>query len=133
MVNLTQAELDELKPAQLKDRAKRGIVRVMSTMTKPLARICYTDLPQYKKHARLKGSKISQREASRLYKIPVNTISQWTARGLINVLERTDREMYIDQADVAYCAEIRAERRGSGYWLFNRDRTPYVPTTRTKT
>lgn len=130
MTTLTKSEIDKLHPARLKDLAKRGIVRIMTTVSKPIDGIRYTDLPQYKKHAKYKGMRISLREASRLYKIPIKTISRWTLRGLITVLERTDREIYIDRADVAYCAEIRSERRGAGHWLFNEDRTPYIPTTR---
>lgn len=130
MANLTQAEIDNLPPARLKDLAKRGILRVMSTMTKPITNVCYTDLQEYKKHARWKGTKITLRDASRMYHVPVGTISRWTNRGLITVIERTDREVYLDRADIAYCAEIRAERQGAGHTLFNPDRTPYVPTTR---
>ena len=133
MTTLKNGDIERMPAGQIKDLAKRGIIRLVTTLTKPMDRVCYTDLPQYKKHARWKGVKITVREASRLYKLPANTISQWTTRGLISVLERTEREIYLDRADVAYCAEIRAERQGSGHWLFNADRTPYVPTTRPRT
>ena len=96
----------------------------------PTAQIPYTEYPEYKKHAKLKGSKITVRKASRQYGVPSPTISRWTARGLITVLERTAREIYLDQADVAYCAEIHRRNGGAGKWLFNEDRTPYIPAAR---
>ncbi len=128
MGELTRIDLDRIEPSQLKDLAKRGIIRIMTNGVKPVG-YKYTDLPEYKRHAKWKGQEITVREASREFKVPTNTISQWVGRNLITVLRRTEREIYLDKADVAYCALIREQRRGSGRWLFNQDRTPHVVST----
>jgi hypothetical protein len=125
---LTIKDLNKLPAAELKDLAKRGILTVMTQRS--LSDLKYTDLPQYKKHSKWKGIKITMREASRLFDIPHQTISRWVSKNYITVLEHKPREVYLDKADVAYCAEILHERSGSGKWLFNSDRTPYVPLTR---
>jgi hypothetical protein len=125
--SLSPKELSRVSNDKLADLAKRGIVQVMVTPTVDIAHIKKTDLPQYKKHAHLKGKKISVSEASREYNIPKPTISRWAKRGLIKILERTDREVYLDMADVAYCSEIYKEKKGQGTWMFNDDGTPYVP------
>ena len=130
---VSQKEIDKLPAAELKAMVKSGILQVMNTTSKKIADQKYTDLPQYKKHQQWKGIKISVSEASRVFRIPNPTISRWASRGLISILLRTDRELYLDKADVAYCSEIYRERKGSGKWIFNDDRTPYTPLTRQAT
>jgi hypothetical protein len=67
------------------------------------------------------------RAAARHYGIPNQTISRWASRGIIRIVSRTAREIYLDNADMAYCAEIYFTRRASqGRWLFNKDGTPYI-------
>ncbi len=128
MTILTKSQIDELHPARLKDLAKRGIVRVVTTTS--IKSLKYTELPEYRKHANFKGVRITASEAARVFGIHQVTISRWGARGLLTILERTDREIYFDKADVAYCAEIYRQKKGSGRWLFNPDRTPYTTMTR---
>ena len=125
--SLTTNQLNNIPAAELKDLAKRGILTVMTH--NKLETLKYTDLPQYKKHAKWKGSKITIREASRLFDVSSQTLSRWVAKNYITTLERRPHEIYIDKADAAYCAEIYHERNGQGKWLFNADRTPYVPLT----
>lgn len=125
--SLSPKELSHVSPQELADMAQRGIIKVMVTPTVDIAHVKKTDLPQYKKHAHLKGVKISVREASREFDIPAPTLSRWATRGIIKILERTEREVYLDKADVAYSAEIYKERSGSGKWIFNDDGTPYIP------
>jgi hypothetical protein len=83
------------------------------------------ELPEYKKHAHLKGEAIWISEAVRRYEIPLVTISQWVKRGIIKSLGIDGNRVLIDEADVAYCAEIHRQRGGQGKWLFNPDGTPY--------
>ncbi len=128
MTILTQNELERMPAAKLKDMAKRGILRVVNNG--PALEKHYTEYPEYKKHAKLKGVKITIQEASREYGVPAPTISRWVSRNLITVLQRTAREIYLDRADMAYCAEIHRQNSGAGKWLFNQDRTPYVATTK---
>ena len=87
------------------------------------------NLPEYKKHAHLKGTAIWVSEASRKYDIPQPTIFNWTKAGYIARLGEDGYKVFIDEADVAYCAEIYHQRGGQGRWLFNRDGTPYKPKT----
>jgi hypothetical protein len=96
----------------------------------PIKDLPYTEYPQYKKHAKWKGVPITLSGASRTFGVPHPTISRWVSRNLITVLRRTKRELYLDKADAAYCAEIRREKSGPGKWLFNDDRTPFVTQTR---
>jgi excisionase family DNA binding protein len=84
-------------------------------------------LPEYKKYAHLKGVSIWISDASRKYNIPNQTIVRWVAKGIIRRLGTEKNKVLIDQADLAYCAEIYHAHRGQGKWLFNPDGTPYVP------
>lgn len=87
------------------------------------------DLPEYKKHAHLKGVPIWISEAERKYRVPNPTISVWVKRGLIKVLGYEKNRKLIDEADVAYCAEIYNQRKGQGKWLFDENGLPYKPKT----
>jgi hypothetical protein len=85
------------------------------------------ELPEYKKHAYLKGIEIWMMEASRKYDIPSSTLTRWINAGYISRLSNDGYRTFLDEADVAYCAEIYHKRSGQGKWLFNRDGTPYKP------
>jgi hypothetical protein len=85
------------------------------------------DLPEYQRHAHLKGVEIWVREAERKYGISTTTILKWVNAGYISRLSDDGYRTFIDEADVAYCAEIYNKRGGQGKWLFNRDGTPYKP------
>ncbi|MBI3361420.1 MAG: helix-turn-helix domain-containing protein [Chloroflexi bacterium] len=85
-------------------------------------------LPEYKRHARLKGMTIGINEAAKEYGIPQRTISRWVQRGYIRRIGREGLKVLIDKQDVAYCAEIYRQRGGTaGRWLFNPDGTPHTP------
>jgi len=88
------------------------------------------ELPEYKKHRHLRGHELGIAEAGRKYGIPQSTINRWVQQGYITRLGQTGQKILIDEADVAYCAEIYRKRGGQGRWLFNPDGTPYTPTTR---
>ncbi len=82
-------------------------------------------LPEYMKHQHLKGVPIWLSEAARKYDIAQVTINQWRAKGYIKTLGMDRNRVLVDEADVAYCAEIYHQRGGQGKWLFNPDGTPY--------
>jgi hypothetical protein len=89
-----------------------------------------------KKYAHLKGEKISVSEASRKYsKIHGITIShpnfsRWAKAGYIQVIKRGYR-LQMNEADVAYCAEVYARKYKEynaqmvGVRIFDEDGNPY--------
>ena len=86
------------------------------------------DLPEYKKHAHLKGQGIGIAEAARKYSISFSTLQGWVSSGYIHRLGQTGQKVLIDEADIAYCVEIYRLKKGSrGKRLFNPDGTPYYP------
>lgn len=123
-------ELKKLTGPELKSLVNRGILQIVKTTDKDPSELTYKDYPEYKKHAHLAGCEISISESSRKYKVPPPTISRWVKKGLINRIRKAGARVLIDEADVAYCAEVQTSRRGQGKWLFNKDRTPYTPTSR---
>jgi predicted site-specific integrase-resolvase len=82
------------------------------------------DLPEYKKHAKLKGMTIWISEAARKYDIPNPTITRWVKAGIITTLGWDRNKRLINEQDVAYCAEIYTKHKGQGKWIFNDDGTP---------
>lgn len=82
------------------------------------------DLPEYKKHEKLKGVAIWVSEASRKYNIPNPTIVRWVKAGIIATIGRDRNRKLINEQDVAYCAEIYGTHKGQGKWIFNEDGTP---------
>ena len=79
------------------------------------------------KFKHLRGKPITISEAVDTYKINNRTIRAWIARGYINVL-REGYGMQIDQADVAYCAEVYESLGGvQGKRLFDESGQPYQP------
>jgi len=88
------------------------------------------DLPEYKKHAHLKGTSIWISEAERVYNIPNPTISRWVQMGFIKKLGVHGNKVMIDRADMAYCAEIYHSRQTKqGRRLFEKNGLPYKPKT----
>jgi hypothetical protein len=88
------------------------------------------DLKEYKKFKYLAGQPIWLGEASRLYQIPQPTISRWVQMGIIKKLEPSGNKVMIDQADMAYCAEIYHSRQTKqGRRLFEKNGLPYKPKT----
>ncbi|HLF03220.1 MAG TPA: hypothetical protein VI547_14650 [Anaerolineales bacterium] len=81
--------------------------------------------------AHLKGKPIWVAEAARKYGIPHQTISRWMTRGYIKQVGRDEshsQKILLDEADVAYCAEVYRVYSSKGRrWLFNDDGTPYIP------
>ncbi|HXF85508.1 MAG TPA: hypothetical protein VNK49_08965 [Anaerolineales bacterium] len=87
------------------------------------------DLPEYQKHAHLKGQAIWINEAARQYHVLPQTLWKWVKAGYIRQLGKRGNKILIDEADVAYCAEIYRKNGKPGRILFNPDGTPYKPRT----
>ncbi|MFN7037584.1 MAG: hypothetical protein ACK4SN_14595 [Bellilinea sp.] len=87
------------------------------------------DLPEYQKHAHLKGQAIWIRKAEEKYGIPNQTLWRWMKSGIIRYLGKSGNKVLVDEADVAYCNEIYQQRGKQGRVLFNPDGTPYKPNT----
>jgi hypothetical protein len=89
-----------------------------------------------KEFADLRGKPISASEASQKYSkihsIPIRqpNFSNWASSGLIEVLGRGYR-LQLDEADVAYCAKIYAQKyhkyggQMSGVRIFDKNGNPY--------
>ncbi|MCW4004957.1 MAG: helix-turn-helix domain-containing protein [Candidatus Bathyarchaeota archaeon] len=126
MTDLKPADLEHISHTQLINLVKRGIVRIDMLTTLPINAMSKYDTPEYQRHSNVRGKSISIREASRKYNVPNPTISRWVRRGLIKIIARINNKIMIDEADVAYCADIRSQNPGAGRWLFNPDGTPYI-------
>ncbi len=93
------------------------------------AKVPKEELQEYKKYAHLRGTSTWLSEAARRHNIAPQTLSKWVKAGFIKIVSREGNKVYLDEADVAYCAEIYHKRGGQGRWLFNPDGTPYKPKT----
>ncbi len=87
------------------------------------------DLPEWKKHAHLKGYEIGVGEGARKYDIPVSTLHRWAMKNIVKIVRREGQKVLLDEADVAYCAEVYSRRKGQGKWLFDENGLPYKPKT----
>jgi predicted DNA-binding transcriptional regulator AlpA len=91
------------------------------------------DLPEYQKHAHLKGRGISLPKAVEKYGLNPSTIFRWYKKGIIAEAGREidlggERILY-DEADVAYCSEIYSKSGGQGRRVFDKNGLPYKPKT----
>lgn len=92
-----------------------------------MAELPKTERPEYKKHAHLAGVGIGMREAERKYSLRLITISRWVQKGFIRVIGKANKQKtLLDEADMAYCAEVYNENPGSGKRIFNTNGTPYT-------
>ncbi len=77
------------------------------------------------KYSHLQEKWISVSEAAREYKVLGRTIREWINLGYIEV-DKTSYPMKLNQADVAYCAEIHHARSGiSGVPLLDENGLAY--------
>ncbi len=122
-----------LPPAQLQNLISSGKIRAAmyngATLvyeSNLMADLSKFERPEYLKHASLRGVGIGIREAGRKYDVSNVTIHRWVKSGLIAVVGRQGKQkVMIDEADVAYCAEVYHNNPGQGHWIFNPDGTPY--------
>jgi len=93
------------------------------------ARVPKEELPEYKKHAHLRGKEIWLYKAAKDYHIPHQTITRWVKVGIIGRLYDDGYRVYVNEQDIAYCADIYHQHGKQGRKLFNPDGTPYKPKT----
>jgi DNA-binding transcriptional MerR regulator len=60
----------------------------------------------------LRGNEISINEAARKYEINPPTLLKWMQAGYISSLNNDGYRLYVDEANVAYCAEVYHKKRG---------------------
>jgi hypothetical protein len=111
----------------LKDFAERGILQVVNTQPIPQT---IEETPEFKKHAALKGKKIHLSAASRQYNLTLSSISKYVRLNIIKKLGRDRNRILLDEAYVAYVAEVKRNSPGQGIWLFDQNGLPYTPSTR---
>jgi hypothetical protein len=91
------------------------------------------DLPEYKTHAHLRGVGIGIAEAAKKYNLSGPTIFRWYKKGIIAEIKRETvlggEKIYLDEADVAYCATIYKKNGGQGRRIFGENGLPYKPKT----
>jgi hypothetical protein len=63
----------------------------------------------------LKGQPIALPEASERYGIPKTTLFNWKSSEFVTVLKDDGYRVYLDEADVAYCARVYQQRKASGF------------------
>lgn len=121
---LSRNDLDKITDQELRLLINHGMLNVVipSHITLMPTK---EDYPEYKKNAHLKGTGISISAASRKYNISHTTILGWIKQGIIKRIGKEKNRVLIDEADMAYCAEIAKQNPGAGKWLFNPDGTPY--------
>ncbi|HAD07013.1 MAG TPA: hypothetical protein DCE76_07610, partial [Anaerolineaceae bacterium] len=131
-----------LEEARLRQLVEKGKIRagviagemvVSEDEVRNQAVIRKEDLPEYKKHAHLHGIPIGFTEASDKYGINLSSLQRWFKKGIIAEVKRErtigGEKIYLNEADVAYCAEIYHSRGGKGKWLFDKNGLPYKPKT----
>jgi hypothetical protein len=107
--------------------AQRGILAVvMTTENIPTSR---EETPEYKKFSHLKGVGISINAGARKYNLHSSTVTRWVHKNLIAKVGTEKNRVLIDEADLAYCAEVQSNRPGQGKWLFDQKGLPYIPET----
>ncbi|NPV86321.1 MAG: hypothetical protein HPY45_09975 [Anaerolineae bacterium] len=91
------------------------------------------DLPEYQKHAHLKGKGISLSKAVEKYGLNPSTIFRWYKKGIIAEVGREvdlggERILY-DEADIAYCHEVHRRAGGQGRRVFDKNGLPHQAKT----
>ncbi len=90
---------------------------------------CKEDLPEFKKYLPLRGKGIGIAEAVEKYGLNASTIHRWYKHGIIAKIKRINllsgKKILLDEADIAYCAEINKKFGGQGKRVFRRNGIPY--------
>ena len=74
----------------------------------------------------LRGVGLGIAEAARKYGIPNPTISRWAKAGYIARIGTEGQKVLVDEADVAYCAEVyRLQGGKQGKRIFDKNGRPY--------
>ncbi|WP_322793752.1 hypothetical protein [Bellilinea sp.] len=126
-------EEDRLRALIEKGKIRAGVIAgemvVSEDEVRNQAVIRKEDLPEYKKHAHLKGVPIWILKAAEKYRVPFSTLRGWVTKGYIKVIGSEGKKVLLNEQDVAYCAEIYHQRKGQGKWLFDENGLPYKPKT----
>jgi hypothetical protein len=81
------------------------------------------------KFGKLRERPITVSEASQKYRVPGSTIREWIPLEYVHIINSGGYPMKLDEAEVAYCAEIYHERKAagirSGAPLLDEDGLPY--------
>lgn len=114
------ATITKRKPIELQEMIASGTIRAIKTPSNKIL-VNESDLimalpkeERFKKYAHLAGNAILVSEASRKYNVSTPTITRWIQRGLITVIKKSIRRTYIDEAEIAYLAEIYNMDPGQG-------------------
>jgi hypothetical protein len=125
-------ESGKMRGAKLPDGCLAVSEKSVAKREPTVSSIPKEELPEYRKHMHLKGMVIGIAEAGRKYKVPRTTIGRWVQLGYIDRTGQQGQKILLDEAEVAYCAEIYKRRGGQGRWLFRPDGTPYTPKRETR-
>jgi len=86
------------------------------------------DLPEYQKHSSKKGVGIGFTEAIEKYEVNLSTLYRWYKKGYVKEVKREKglggEKIFLDEADVAYCAEVFKSRGGQGKRVFDKKGLP---------
>lgn len=114
------ATITKRKSTELQELIASGTIRAIKTSSNKIL-VNENDLlmmlpkeERFKKYAHLSGKGILVSQASRKYNVTTATISRWIQRGLITVIKKTSRRTLIDEAEIAYLAEIYNTNPGQG-------------------
>jgi hypothetical protein len=87
------------------------------------------DLPEFKKYLPLRGIGIGIAEAVEKYGLNASTIHRWFKHGIIAEIKWVTglggKKILLDEADIAYCAEINKKFGGQGKRVFRRNGIPF--------
>ena len=86
------------------------------------------DLAKRDQFTRLENNHIIQRQAALKYKIPFMTLYRWAQNPKLIRTKNADGNTLVNEADVAYCAQMRKKRGGGRErQTFNDDGTLFKP------
>lgn len=77
------------------------------------AQVALNTQPEYAEFSHMAGLPISLSEAFRKYGILQATSSRWVARGILHVVGRGSKELFVDEAEMATLAKIYRESGGA--------------------
>ena len=82
------------------------------------------DLTKRERFAKLENNYLIQRQAALKYKIPFMTLYRWAQNQKLIRTKNSDENILVNEADVAYCAQMRKKRGGGkGKQTFKDDGT----------
>jgi len=87
------------------DKEGTAVITVQTVDNATAVRMILDEIkPEQYEH--LRGKKIRATEASKQYKVSQANLSRWADAGYIHVIERRQRLLFLDEADVKLAADI---------------------------